>query len=303
MTLALLGSTVAGAAPSARVIDVNGIIGPATATFVARQLDAAVRAGDTIVVLRMDTPGGLDSAMREIIRAILASPVPVATFVHPEGARAASAGTFILYASHVAAMAPATNLGAATPVAIGLSPGGDDTGTPAGKRDPDEGKRADAAPATGGSAMSRKAVNDASAYLRSLAELRGRDIDFAERAVREAAWRALTRDGAVVHVADDGDSAWTLVDAPLVPPPKIEICRNTPTKESSEAVGGSGQERQFLVALVVELGRSSVVAHHSPHRRFPLLYGRRSLGHFVISSRLCWSHSATRGRKNSIACS
>ncbi|MCB1888133.1 MAG: nodulation protein NfeD [Rhodocyclaceae bacterium] len=187
MTLALLGSTVAGAAPSARVIDVNGIIGPATATFVARQLDAAVRAGDTIVVLRMDTPGGLDSAMREIIRAILASPVPVATFVHPEGARAASAGTFILYASHVAAMAPATNLGAATPVAIGLSPGGDDTGTPAGKRDPDEGKRADAAPATGGSAMSRKAVNDASAYLRSLAELRGRDIDFAERAVREAA--------------------------------------------------------------------------------------------------------------------
>ncbi|MCB1954592.1 MAG: nodulation protein NfeD [Rhodocyclaceae bacterium] len=187
LAIALCAPVVTAAAPSVRVLDVQGIVGPATASFVGRQLASAAQARDALVVLRMDTPGGLDSAMREIIQAILASPVPVATFVHPEGARAASAGTFILYASHIAAMAPATNLGAATPVAIGLSPADGASDTPADKGAPAERETTDSRPAAGGGAMMRKAVNDAAAYLRSLAELRGRDVGFAERAVREAA--------------------------------------------------------------------------------------------------------------------
>jgi membrane-bound serine protease (ClpP class) len=140
-------------------------------------------------VLQLDTPGGLDTSMRWIIKEILASPVPVAAFVAPSGARAASAGTFILYASHVAAMAPATNLGAATPVAIGGAPEGD--GSERKKRDGKGSKKAGKAEAGEDepdpkSAMTRKQINDAAAYIRSLAQLRGRNADWAEQAVREA---------------------------------------------------------------------------------------------------------------------
>jgi len=144
-------------------------------------------------VLEMDTPGGLDSAMRDIIRAILASPVPVATYVMPSGARAASAGTYILYASHIAAMAPATNLGAATPVSIGgeSQPPPPAVPEPPGKSTAGKGGGgADgAAPENPppGSAMERKVVNDAVAYIRGLAELRGRNAEWAEQAVRGAA--------------------------------------------------------------------------------------------------------------------
>ncbi len=134
-----------------------------------------------MVILQMDTPGGLDSSMREIIRAILASPVPVASFVAPSGARAASAGTYILYASHIAVMAPGTNLGAATPIALGVKPFGDKE--PEKKPSEPGGKQ----PEAPRNALEAKAVNDAVAYIRGLAELRNRNADWAERAVREAA--------------------------------------------------------------------------------------------------------------------
>ena len=160
------------------VLTQSGAIGPASADYLHRALEDASKRGAQLVVLRMDTPGGLDLSMRAIIHDILASPVPVATFVTPDGSRAASAGTYILYASHIAAMSPATNLGAATPVNLG----GPDTPPPG-----DRGKPADQSKeAAKGTAMERKQVNDSAAYIRGLAQLRGRNADWAERAVREA---------------------------------------------------------------------------------------------------------------------
>jgi len=184
-----------GAVRTAVLVEIKDAIGPATKEHFLSGLAQAEEQDASLVVLVLDTPGGLDAAMRDIIQGILNARVPVATFVAPSGARAASAGTYILYASHVAAMAPGTNLGAATPVAIGGAPKPD---APAGK-DGDPG----AQPAT---AMERKAVNDAVAYIRSLAEMRGRNVDWAEAAVRGAASlpaQEALEQGVIDLVADD----------------------------------------------------------------------------------------------------
>jgi membrane-bound serine protease (ClpP class) len=174
------------AAPrTALLIEIRDAIGPATSDFFVRALERAQQRKVALVIVEMDTPGGLDSAMRDMIKAILASPVPVATYVSPSGARAASAGTYLMYASHIAAMAPATNLGAATPVQIGApaepekSPGKEEN-----DKQPEDSRDSPPQP---GNAMERKAVNDAVAYIRGLAELRGRNADWAEAAVRSAA--------------------------------------------------------------------------------------------------------------------
>jgi membrane-bound serine protease (ClpP class) len=203
-------------ARTATVLEIKGPIGPATSHFIEKGIRTALAQNSRLVILQIDTPGGLDTAMRDIIRAILASPIPIVSYVSPSGARAASAGAYILYASHLAAMAPATNVGAATPVSIGGEQprsrrSRDEPGILPEDRDADSQKDAREKPGDSAAkdkttapandepsdrkpnipepetAMERKVINDAVAYLRSLAELRGRNADWAELAVRTGA--------------------------------------------------------------------------------------------------------------------
>ncbi len=186
--------------PVALLAAITGVIGPATALYVEKAIDQARSRPAEVLILRLDTPGGLLSSTRQIIEAILASPVPVIGYVAPSGAHAASAGTYILYATNIAAMAPGTNIGAATPVQIG---GGGVPGLPSPARRPEErGRDKQGKPQpVPAPTIETKATNDAVALIRSLAELRGRNADWAEKAVREAA-TLHAREALEQHVID-----------------------------------------------------------------------------------------------------
>ncbi len=167
-----------------RVVALEGALGPAKADFIIRQLHQAEDEGIAALILRIDTPGGLDASMRELTKAILGAEIPVVSFVAPNGARAASAGTYIVMASHIAAMAPATNIGSSTPVQIGGAPDmpRPRPDLPGSSDEPDGNESQDQAP----DAMTRKTVNDAAAYIQSIAETRGRNVEWAALTVRES---------------------------------------------------------------------------------------------------------------------
>ncbi|MBO6704324.1 MAG: nodulation protein NfeD [Pseudomonadales bacterium] len=197
------------------LIEIDGAIGPATSDYVLRGFEQASSSNASLIVIRINTPGGLDGAMRDIIQGILSSDIPVVSYVGPKGARAASAGTYIAYASHVAAMAPATNLGASTPVQI-AAPTMPATEEPASAAEP--------------SAMEKKMVNDAAAYIRGLAELRGRNAAWAEKSVRQGVSlnaEAALEENVIDLVVEDLDTLLQELDGRIVSIKDREITLQT----------------------------------------------------------------------------
>lgn len=208
----LLLSTCMASAQSVVLIEIHDAITPASSSYFLRGLHHAEQSGAELMIVRLNTPGGLDTSMREMIQAMLVSNVPVAIYVAPSGSRAASAGTYMLYASHVAAMAPGTNLGAATPVQIAAAGGEDDKE----KAKPDP--------------KTTKAVQDAAAYIRSLAQLRNRNVEWAEQAVFEA--KSLSANEAlelnvIDLIAKDIDDLLQQVDGRQVSVADVNVTLNT----------------------------------------------------------------------------
>lgn len=212
-------------------LTLDGSVNPAIAHFLVQNIEEAAEQDYQLIIIKMNTPGGLDLAMRDIIRAILSSPIPVATYVYPPGSRAASAGTYILYASHVSAMAPATNLGAATPVSIGGMPSPDESQQPEQSKPSDnnqEGsdtskdqtkKSPTPSNTSNKSAMEKKVINDAEAYLRSLADYHGRNIDWVRNAVREGESLSSSEAleiGVIDLIAENPQQLLTMIDGKSV---------------------------------------------------------------------------------------
>ncbi|SFO24545.1 membrane-bound serine protease (ClpP class) [Bradyrhizobium sp. Ghvi] len=234
LALCLLPSAAEESSRLALIVTIDGAIGPASASYVKEALTTAAARRAEVVILKMNTPGGLNSSMREIIADVLGSSVPVVGYVAPSGAHAASAGTYILYATHIAAMAPGTNIGAATPVQIG----GPLPGLPSGTPDKDSKDKT----AESKDPMTAKVTNDAVAFIRSLAELRNRNADWAEKAVREAA--TLSANGALQEKVID-----------LVARDQAELLRQI-DGHVVEVAGGKAQRlaTQNVVAEAVDPG-------------------------------------------------
>ncbi len=267
LVVALAVSTAAGQAAGGAVrtsgfvarIELSGPIGPAAAEYVDDTLNRATRDGATAIVLQLDTPGGLSDSMRQIIASILAAKRPVLGFVAPEGARAASAGTYILYACHLAAMAPATHLGAATPVQLG-----GENPLPLGN-----------APSPAGSAAKpvsdaeeHKVMNDAIAYIRSLAQLNGRNAEWAEQAVRGAA--TLTARRGIAEARD-----------------RLDRCRyRCPVDTSRRSTGARGRATRLPLKIAglsvrdyAPNWRTRFLGdHHQPDHRLPAAAGWHRTG-------------------------
>ena len=213
LLVAIGGSVGAAAAGTVVELEIKDGIGVATAEYLLSGIDHAEEIGAELVIITMDTPGGLMKPMRDIVTKILSSSVPVVTYVSPAGARADSAGTYILLASHIAAMAPTTHLGAATPVSIG---GEDATPAPAGDRNDEASEESPEEPAPpAGTAMERKVMNDAISYIRGLAERHGRNVEWAEKAVTEAATLTATdalEQNVIEFIARDRDDLLAQID-------------------------------------------------------------------------------------------